>query len=65
LKEHRDKLDRIAKALLTQETLTMKELNEIVGEAASDKQKRSYQNTQAVAYEPGPDLLNGEPAPAT
>jgi len=68
LVDHRDKLDRIARALLDQESLSMKELNEIAGEHASEKQKRSYQDqheTPEIRPEPSTGGIEGEPAPAT
>lgn len=63
LHEHREKLERIAKALLAQESITGQELGEMVGEAASDSQKRFAQNSRDSARAK-PDTGLGDPTPA-
>lgn len=64
LLQHRDKLERIAKALLAQESITGDELSEMVGEAASENQKRSARRSREdrESREGG---ISPEPAPAT
>jgi cell division protease FtsH len=65
LKEHKDKLERIARALLDKETITGEELNEIVGELASENQKRLSHPESGGENLPGIDSGNPHPAPAT
>ena len=62
LAEHKDKLERIAKELLDKETVTGEELNHIVGDLASENQRRLSQPD----HHGGQDLpgLDGGPSPA-
>ena len=60
VKDNRDRLEKLAKALLAQETVTAEDLAEIVGPMASDKQKRLTQPRPPDAEGLGP-----VPAPAT
>jgi len=62
LLEHREKLERIAKALLAHESITGDELSEMVGEAASESQKRS---SRKVEQPPSSEFPDPSPAPAT
>jgi cell division protease FtsH len=61
LTNHREKLERIAKALLERESIGGEELNSIIGSDISDKQKRAF------SHEVKPPEFEGgaEPAPAT
>ncbi len=55
LHKHREKLERIAKALLAHESISGNDLTEIMGDDASESQKRSFE---------GPAQGMGDPAPA-
>ena len=52
LNQHREKLERIAKALLAHESISGTELNEIVGADASESQKRSLDPRHPHGMEP-------------
>ncbi len=52
LNQHREKLERIAKALLAHESISATELNEIVGADASESQKRSLDHRHPHGMEP-------------
>ncbi|EHQ06631.1 MAG: ATP-dependent zinc metalloprotease FtsH [Leptonema illini] len=61
LTNHREKLERIAKALLERESIGGEELNDIMGSDISDKQKRAFSHDAKP-----PEFEGGaEPAPAT
>ncbi|MCE9599687.1 MAG: ATP-dependent zinc metalloprotease FtsH [Spirochaetia bacterium] len=63
--QHREKLERIAKALLSQESITGDELSEMVGEAASENQKRSARRSREDREGREGGGITPEPAPAT
>ncbi len=61
LTRHREKLERIAKALLERESIGGEELNDIIGADISDKQKRAFSEDSTP-----PEFEGGaQPAPAT
>ncbi|MBI41860.1 MAG: cell division protein FtsH [Leptospiraceae bacterium] len=66
LSEHKDKLERIAKELLDKETVTGEELNTIVGDLASENQRRLSHPDHHEGGQDLPGLGGGHsPAPAT